>query len=463
VLATVGLELFVAVSGAWTAAVLPLEKDLECGASFLISLGMQRSVQLDFQAHVERILDKLKQVREARKPSFGSESHTFLLAERVSLKSIRLFESQHGIILPEDYRQFLLSAGGSGAGPYYGILPLDKWDNATAAGRNSLPADYLARPCPLVPGAKPKLSADNEFRISPSDEFLQGSIALVSQGCCYFAILIISGPATGRVAYISEDVSEMAYFPENPNFLSWYERWLDELLAGYDTSWFGYGAVGTEEELALRLQDSAVSAENKNEALGTLMRINQLTPSTMKLLSSFSTDRGEAPIPRATAASLFIIRSLHEDPAYVSQLLQDRSADVREQVLVALTTRKSPMLANAVRQGIQDEDSKVAKTALLYGKGILTRSEIEPFLKSQNVGLRRTAIYALGHAPDVQVDELIALASRETDQDCRIYAIQALRDLKNRSAVSALEELLKREPDKLIRTNLLRALQSIQS
>lgn len=401
---------------------------------------------MDFQAQVERILDKLKQVREAGKPSFGSESHTFHLAERVSLKSIRLFESQHGVALPEDYRQFLLLAGGSGAGPYYGILPLDKWDNATAAGRNSLPADYLARPCPLVPGAKPTLSADNESRIDRSDEFLQGSIALVSQGCCYFAILIISGPARGRVAYISEDVTEMAYFPENPNFLSWYERWLNELLGGYDTSWFGYGAVGTEEELALRLQDSGISAENKIEALRTLWRINHLTPATMKLLSSFSKDSSEAPIPRATAASLFISRSLHDDPAYVSQLLQDRSADVREQVLLALTRRKSPMLADAVRQRIQDEDPKVLNTALLYGKGILTRREIEPFLKSQNVDLRRTAIYALGGAPDVQLDELIALASHDTDQNCRIYAIQALRDLKNRSAVSALEELLKCEP-----------------
>ena len=416
---------------------------------------------MDFQAQVERILDKLKQVREAGKSSFGSEKHGFRLAKCMSVESIRLFENQHGVQLPEDYRQFLLLAGGSGAGPYYGILPLFKWDYATA-GRSSLPADYLARTCPLLPGAKPKLSADNEFRIDQSDECLQGSIALVEQGCCYFAILIISGPARGRVAYISEDVTEIAYFPENPTFVSWYERWLDELLAGYDTTWFGVGAVGTEEELASRLQDKAISAESKTEALRTLMRINPINPATMELVSAFSKDTSEAPIPRATAASLFISRSLHDDPAYVSQQLQDCRADVREEVLLALMRRKSPMLADAVRQRIQDVDPKVAKTALLHGNGILTRDEIGPFLKSENVDLRRTAIYALGRAPDVQVDELIALASHETDQYCRIYAIQALRDRKDGTAVSPLEELLKSEADDLIRTNIMRALQSIR-
>jgi hypothetical protein len=78
---------------------------------------------LDFRAQIERILDKLKHVREAGKSSFGSEKHEFRLAERASVESIRLFEHQHGIHLPEDYRQFLILAGGSGAGPYYGILP----------------------------------------------------------------------------------------------------------------------------------------------------------------------------------------------------------------------------------------------------------------------------------------------------------------------------------------------------
>lgn len=417
---------------------------------------------MEFRHQIERILDKLRQVREASKPSFGSEKHRFRLGERVSAESIRVFEDQHSVHLPEDYREFLILAGGSGAGPYYGILPLDKWDDATG-GRNSLPGDFLARPCPLTPIAEPKLSAKNESGIDQRDGLLQGSIALVSQGCSYYAILIVSGLARGRVAYISQDDPETVYFPEDSNFLSWYERWLDEILAGYDTAWFGVGAVGTEQELVPRLRDKTVSAENKSEVLRTLMRINHLAPSTMECLSAFSQDTNEVPIPRATAASLFISRSLHHDASYVSQLLQDSCGDVRKELLLALMRKKSPMFADAVRQTVHDADPKVADTALLHGKGMLTRDELGPFLKSQDVDRRRTAIYSLGHAPDIEVGELVALATHDPDRYCRVYAIQALRDLKDHTAVSPLQELLKRETDELIRKNIVRALQKIEA
>jgi hypothetical protein len=419
---------------------------------------------MDFHPQIERILNKLSRVREENKPSFGSVKHQFRLAEPVSEETIRLFENQHGIRLPEDYRQFLMLAGGSGAGPYYGILPLDKWD-AASAGRNSLPTDYLVRPCPLVPGAKPMLppGAGNEFGIEPRDQFLQGSIALVEQGCAYYAMLIVSGPARGRVAYISIDDPEMAYFPENPSFLSWYERWLDELLADYDISWFGFGALGTEEQLALRLKDQAVSAEDKSEAIRTLIRIKKLTPATMEILSAYSRETSEAPAPRATAANLWISRASSDDGAFVQQLLEDSSPEVRKEVLLALMRKKSPMLTDALRQLINDRDPEVAVKALLHGKGKLTRKEIEPFLKAENVDLRRNAIYAMGGAPDARVEELIALALRDEDTDCRINAAHALRDLKDPAVVRQLEELLKRETNEQIRANIMRALEGIDN
>jgi HEAT repeats/SMI1 / KNR4 family (SUKH-1) len=415
---------------------------------------------LDCQPQIGRIVEKLQRVRRAEKPSFGAETHRFFLAEPIGEEAILLFENQHGVRLPEDYRQFLMLAGGSGGGPYYGILPLDKWDDANG-GRNTLPADYLARPCPLVPGTKAKLTAraNSESGVDPRDELLQGSIALAHQGCSYYSILIVSGEARGRVAYISLDDPEYVYFPENLNFLSWYERWLDELLAGYNTMWFGYGALGTEEELALRLKDPAISADDKSAALRTLIRIDPLTHSTMEILSDYSKDTNEGPTPRATAASLFISRSA--DPVYVRLLLQDSCAQIRKEVLLAVVRKKSPMLKDAVRQLIHDPDSTVVDKALLHGKGILTRSEIAPFLKSENVDLRRTAIYSLGGSPNACVEELLALAFSEADQYCRIYAIQALRDLKNRAARAPLEKLLKRETDALVRTNILRALENL--
>jgi hypothetical protein len=109
---------------------------------------------------------------------------------------------------------------------------------------------------------------------------------------------------------------------------------------------------------------------------------------------------------------------------YVRLLLQDPWAEVRKEVLLAVMRKKSLMLADAVRQLIHDPDSAVADKVLLQGKGILTRSEIAPFFKAENVDLRRTAIYSLGGAPDACVEELVALASHEGDQRCRIYAFK---------------------------------------
>jgi hypothetical protein len=39
------------------------------------------------------------------------------------------------------------------------------------------------------------------------------------------------------------------YVLEDEDFLSWYERWLDELLAGYNVTWFGEKIPGDEPRL----------------------------------------------------------------------------------------------------------------------------------------------------------------------------------------------------------------------
>jgi hypothetical protein len=45
------------------------------------------------------------------------------------------------------------------------------------------------------------------------------------------ALLVVTGPDRGRVAYTFWATQAPAYTP-NPDFLAWYERWPDAVLRG---------------------------------------------------------------------------------------------------------------------------------------------------------------------------------------------------------------------------------------
>ena len=58
----------------------------------------------------------------------------------------------------------------------------------------------------------------------------QGALSIVHTGCANYVVLILNGPYTGRIAAVNLDFNEVPYFFRDLDFLSWYERWLDELL-----------------------------------------------------------------------------------------------------------------------------------------------------------------------------------------------------------------------------------------
>lgn len=60
----------------------------------------------------------------ATKHSVCAERHQFRLGPRISASEAGAFEAEHRLVLPAAYRAFLIELGGSGAGPFYGLLPL---------------------------------------------------------------------------------------------------------------------------------------------------------------------------------------------------------------------------------------------------------------------------------------------------------------------------------------------------
>lgn len=164
---------------------------------------------------------------------FGADSHCFRIGPPLPEDAVVAFEERHGVKLPPDYRGFITTVGhgGSGrfggAGPFYGLLPIEDWEWALMGDPD---VTFLARPFPAEPG---RVHADRLVEVAPGEdeEPYRGTLALCHQGCGDLALLVVSGPARGRVVETCPG-KQGPYFTADPDFLSWYERWLDAVLAG---------------------------------------------------------------------------------------------------------------------------------------------------------------------------------------------------------------------------------------
>ena len=67
------------------------------------------------EVQIQRILEKLNQVRRKGLTCFGAESHKFRLNPPIAESVLNGFEAKHRIRLPQHYRSFLGLAGNGGA------------------------------------------------------------------------------------------------------------------------------------------------------------------------------------------------------------------------------------------------------------------------------------------------------------------------------------------------------------
>ncbi len=217
-----------------------------------------------FSRRIGEILRKLEMARSIPgcEAWFGVGKHQFRLNPPLAEAELVAFERQHGVVLPDDYRQFLLLAGDGGAGPYYGIEPLSAWD--TWFEEEARSPGFLASPCPLVdnaaarqawnaalardrrlsegkvnPGAAP-CAAWKEFLPREWGEWGKGTINICDQGCTYSTRLIVAGEARGRIVYLDAQGWYPPYFVKDLGFLDWYERWLEIAAVGEPRGAFGF-------------------------------------------------------------------------------------------------------------------------------------------------------------------------------------------------------------------------------
>jgi hypothetical protein len=203
---------------------------------------------------LERILQKLDTLRELD-PSFevfGAAGHEYELNPALSEEELSAFEAEHRVKLPLEYRSFLKEAGNGGAGPVYGLKPLELWqpdsfsqvttvikdkDGNVIAEAGTGPRPGLSRPAePSLPFAlADKWRVTHTEGASGPDTLPEGAnpfdgctfLADIGCGYCYF--LVITGPRAGEV-WEDYTACDDPISPTGLGFFDWYERWLDESI-----------------------------------------------------------------------------------------------------------------------------------------------------------------------------------------------------------------------------------------
>lgn len=182
---------------------------------------------------------------DPRRTRFGAASHRYQMRAPLSEARVAQLEELAGLRLPEDYRDFVLEVGDGGAGPYYGLVPLDQ--PAQLEVMRGVFAPRGIEPLEVVPESSAKLAAasgplgqaraSSELRSGDSSSGSgaraplllpwHGVVLLSHLGCGYLAYLVLEGPHRGQV---------WADFGENgeplciaPHFVAFYTDWLTAL------------------------------------------------------------------------------------------------------------------------------------------------------------------------------------------------------------------------------------------
>lgn len=198
----------------------------------------------EITSKLDRLRQKLQLLRtlDVALAQFGAMSHKYRLGDPLAEVELLYYEQQQGVVLPYEYRRFLMEVGHGGAGPFYGLFPLDSQDPEFI---NMFGGD-LGKPFPWTSSFNPD---EWERGVGVGDlegvewdkdgkyvgMFLPGALYLCHYGCGIRIFLIVCGPCEGEVWRDSQATGKgiLPEIDEHGNrlgFLDWYQLWLDKSL-----------------------------------------------------------------------------------------------------------------------------------------------------------------------------------------------------------------------------------------
>jgi len=129
---------------------------------------------------------------------FGAAQHRYALAPVLGDDAIAAIERQIGAALPDELAAFARAVGAGGAGPGYGVVPIDR------------AAAYVVT--------------------APAGAPWQRGLPLAHLGCGYAALVALDGDARGEIWIDARAIGVLA--PIAPGFTAYYCDWIDRLAHG---------------------------------------------------------------------------------------------------------------------------------------------------------------------------------------------------------------------------------------
>lgn len=391
---------------------------------------MGRMEQMVWGSQVSELL-KCAREKDEGLEVFGAESHQYRLSPTASEDAVRNFECQHGIRLPEEYRDFLLSVGNGGAGPYYGIYGLRELEQELKDDES-----YCLQVEPVL---EPKMSDEDWKRVARERPFA-GILPIGSQGCTHMTGLMLRGAYQGQVVYFDLDCCVKPFFVRERGFREWYMRWLREVLAGYQIFWFGTNLDGNERELMERYQQTD-RVEERMEIVGSFLKFVRLPKEQQEFFKAACEQESNMELRMRLIKMLAHFRvkgmaeqieKLWEYGAYaeaISVITYEGDLDVKKRWQEPILTMLPRLRGDAFRDACYV--IKALKDCPDVHAGRLKETLMRRDLDRNDRGVLFSCIRALSGKEEV-VDYFLDFLPAEQDLYLVIYAVQALEGVADR-------------------------------
>jgi hypothetical protein len=210
----------------------------------------------DPQTRLDRLATKLGRLREGyeRDPKFFYVVGGFITGPPSSEEQIRQVEREYGLVLPQEYRAFLLHFGDTGTGPGNAFSRLNEALTPNSREPFPLAGPFLGCASPRHHRLPQSERSEDYGRLLRDWERIpldHGVLKLSDYGCAIYVVLILNGTFRGKVWMISGDAAYYGPFggaealhdegagegewepteaPKDYPFLEWFESWVDGQL-----------------------------------------------------------------------------------------------------------------------------------------------------------------------------------------------------------------------------------------